>query len=36
MATPNIVDRQAQVIRLILVVLGAFLTIAGWARFAGL
>jgi hypothetical protein len=30
------VDRQAQHIRLILVVLGAVLTIVGWARFAGL
>jgi hypothetical protein len=33
MATLNDVDRQAQLIRLILV-LGAILTIVGWARFA--
>jgi len=35
MSTPNIVDRQAEVIRLILVVLGALLSIVVWARFAG-
>lgn len=35
MATLNDVDRQAQFIRLILVILGAILTIVGWARFAG-
>ena len=35
MSTLNTVDRQAQFIRLILVVLGALLTIVGWARFAG-
>jgi hypothetical protein len=35
MSTPNIVDRQAQFIRMILVVLGALLTIVGWARFIG-
>jgi hypothetical protein len=34
MATLNDVDRQAQLIRLILVILGAILTIVGWARFA--
>ena len=36
MATLNDVDRQAQFIKLILVILGACLTIIGWARFAGL
>ena len=36
MATLNFVDRQAQFIRVILVILGALLTIVGWARFAGL
>ena len=36
MATPNTVDRQAQLVRLMLVILGAILTIVGWARFAGL
>jgi hypothetical protein len=35
MATVHDIDRQAQAIRLILVVLGAILTIVGWARFAG-
>ena len=35
MATLNDVDRQAQCIRLILFVLGAILTIVGWAKFAG-
>jgi hypothetical protein len=35
MASPNTIDRQAELIRLILVILGAILTIAGWARFAG-
>jgi hypothetical protein len=35
MATLHDVDRQAQLIRLILVILGAILTIFGWARFAG-
>jgi hypothetical protein len=36
MATLNTVDWQAQLIRLILVVLGAGLAIVGWARWAGL
>jgi hypothetical protein len=36
MATLNTVDRQVQFIRLILVILGAAMTIIGWARFAGL
>jgi hypothetical protein len=36
MATLNTVDRQAQVIRLILAILGAALAIVGWARWAGL
>ena len=35
MTTPNDVDRQAQFIRLILFILGAVLTIVGWARFGG-
>jgi len=35
MATINDFDRQAQFLRLILFVLGAVLTIVGWARFAG-
>src|SRR5438093_3207751 len=35
MATPHDVDRQAQFIRLILFILGAILSIVGWARFAG-
>ena len=35
MTTLNDVDRQAQFIRLILVILGAVLTIVGWAKFAG-
>ena len=35
MSTLNTVDRQAQFIRMILVVLGALLTIVGWARFVG-
>jgi hypothetical protein len=35
MATLTEVDRQAQLIRLILVILGAILSIVGWARFAG-
>jgi hypothetical protein len=35
MATLNDVDRPKQLIQLILVVLGAILTIVGWARFAG-
>ena len=35
MATLNDVDRQAQFIRLILFILGAVLTIVGWAKFAG-
>jgi hypothetical protein len=36
MTTLNNVDRQAEFIRLILVILGACLTIIGWARWAGL
>jgi hypothetical protein len=35
MTTLKTVDRQAQFIRLILVILGALLAIVGWARFAG-
>src|SRR5947207_6861476 len=35
MATPHDVDRQAQFIRLILFILGAILSIVGWARFVG-
>jgi hypothetical protein len=34
MATPNTVDRQAQLIRLILVILGAILAVVGWYRWA--
>jgi hypothetical protein len=34
MAVAKTIDRQAQFIRLILAILGALLTIAGWARFA--
>ena len=34
MATLHTVDRQAQLIRLILVILGAVLAIVGWARWA--
>jgi hypothetical protein len=34
MATLNDIDRQAQFIRLILVILGAVLTIVGWYRWA--
>ena len=34
MATGYGVDRQAQLIRLILVILGAVLALIGWARFA--
>jgi hypothetical protein len=30
------VDRQAELIRLVLMVLGATLAVVGWARFAGL
>jgi hypothetical protein len=36
MSTPTTVDWQRQFIRLILVILGVFLAVAGWARFAGL
>jgi hypothetical protein len=36
MAILNTVDRQAQFVRLILMILGAVLAIIGWARFAGL
>ena len=35
MATIPGVDRQAEMIRLVLAVLGAALTIVGWARWAG-
>jgi hypothetical protein len=35
MATLNAVDRQAQILRLILAILGALLAVVGWARFAG-
>jgi hypothetical protein len=31
----NVVDRQAQLIRLILVILGAVLAVVGWLRWAG-
>jgi hypothetical protein len=34
MATEQGVDRQAQLIRLILVILGAALALIGWARWA--
>ena len=34
MATERGFDRQAQLIRLILVILGAALALVGWARFA--
>jgi len=34
MATQYGVDRQAQLIRLILVILGAALALIGWLRFA--
>ena len=36
MATVDTLDRQAQLIRLILAILGAVLIIVGWARFASL
>jgi hypothetical protein len=36
MATLPTVDRQAELIRLVLTILGAALAIIGWARFAGL
>jgi hypothetical protein len=36
MATLNDVDWQAQLIRLILAILGAVLAMVGWARWAGL
>jgi hypothetical protein len=35
MSALNTVDRQAQFIRLLLVILGAVLAIVGWARFVG-
>jgi hypothetical protein len=35
MATLNTVDRQAQLVRLILAILGAVLALVGWARWAG-
>jgi hypothetical protein len=36
MAILNSIEWQAQLIRLILAILGAVLLIAGWARFASL
>jgi hypothetical protein len=30
------VDRQAELIRLVLMILGATLAVVGWARFAGI
>ena len=36
MATLNSVDRQAQFVRLLLMITGAVLAVVGWARFAGL
>jgi hypothetical protein len=36
MATLNSVDRQAQFIRLLLMIIGAVLALVGWARWAGL
>jgi hypothetical protein len=36
MATLLNVDRQAQLIRLVLMILGAALAVVGWARFAGI
>jgi hypothetical protein len=35
MSTLNDADQQAQRIQLILAILGAILTVVGWARFAG-
>ena len=35
MATLKFADRQAQFIRLILVILGALLALVGWSRWAG-
>jgi hypothetical protein len=35
MATLKNYDREAEFIRLVLVILGMLLTIAGWLRFAG-
>jgi hypothetical protein len=34
MVTPETVDRQAQLMRLILVILGAILAVVGWYRWA--
>jgi hypothetical protein len=31
----NVVDRQAQLVRLILAILGAVLAVVGWLRWAG-
>jgi hypothetical protein len=36
MATLKTADRQAQLIRLILVILGVLLALVGWGRWAGL
>jgi hypothetical protein len=36
MATLDTVDRHAQLIRLILAILGAGLALVGWAQWAGL
>jgi hypothetical protein len=36
MATLPGVDRQAEMIRLVLMILGAALAIVGWARWAGI
>ena len=35
MATIDAIDRQAQMVRLVLAILGAVLALVGWARFAG-
>jgi hypothetical protein len=35
MMTLNNVDRQADIVRLILAILGAVLGVVGWARWAG-
>jgi hypothetical protein len=34
MSTPDYPDRQAQLVRLLLALLGAFLSIVGWYRWA--
>jgi hypothetical protein len=36
MATIRDLDRQAELIRLVLMILGAALAVVGWARFAGI